>query len=51
MGGEIRSIIDALASSLLPKIVGTIFGLFLILTFAIGIIQNAYCKRRSDNVP
>ena len=42
MGGEIRSIIDALASSLLPKIVGTIFGLFLILTFAIGIIQNAY---------
>lgn len=42
MGGEIRSIIDALASSLLPKIVGIIFGLFLILTFAIGIIQNAY---------
>ena len=42
MGGEIRSIIDALASSFLPKIVGIIFGLFLILTFAIGIIQNAY---------
>ena len=39
MGGA-RSIIDALAS--IVTIVGTIFGLFLILTFAIGIIQNAY---------
>lgn len=42
MGGEIRSVIDALASSLLPKVVGTIFGLFLILTFVIGAIQNLY---------
>ena len=42
MGGDIRSIIDALASSLLPKIVGTIFGLFLVLTVAVGVIQNIY---------
>ena len=42
MGGEIRSIIDALASSLLPKIAGAIFGFFLVLTFAIGVVQNVY---------
>ena len=42
MGGEIRSIIDALASSLLPKVVGTIFGFFLVLTFGIGVVQNVY---------
>ena len=42
MGGEIRSVFEALASSLLPKIVGAIFGFFLVLTFAIGVVQNVY---------
>lgn len=42
MGIEIRSVIDALASSLLPKVVGAIFGIFLVLTFAIGVVQNVY---------
>ena len=42
MGGEIRSIIEALASSLLPKIIGVLFGLFLVLTVAVGAVQNIY---------
>lgn len=42
MGGEIRSIIDALASSLLPKVVGAIFGLFLLFTLVVGVVQNIY---------
>ena len=42
MGGEIRSIIEALASSLIPKVVGILFGFFLIVTFAVGVVQNVY---------
>lgn len=44
MGGEIRSIIEALASSLIPKIVGIFFGFFLVLTLAVGIVQNLYAS-------
>ena len=40
MGGEIRSIIDALASSLIPKVVGVLFGFFLVVTLAVGAVQN-----------
>ena len=42
MDGDVRSIIDALASSLLPKIVGVLFGFFVALTFAVGLVQNLY---------
>ena len=42
MGGEVRSIIDAVASSLLPKVVGATFGLFLLLTLVVGVVQNVY---------
>ena len=42
MGGEIRSIIDALASSLIPKVVGVLFGFFLVGTLAVGAVQNIY---------
>lgn len=42
MGGEIRSVIEALASSLIPKVVGILFGFFLIVTFAVGVVQNVY---------
>ena len=42
MGGDVRSIIDALASSLIPKIVGVLFGFFLVLTLAVGVAQNFY---------
>ena len=42
MGGEIRAVIDALASSLIPKIVGILFGFFLAITLAVGVVQNVY---------
>ena len=42
MGGEIRSIIEALASSLIPKVVGILFGFFLIVTLTVGVVQNVY---------
>ncbi|MCY3544069.1 MAG: hypothetical protein OXH22_08510 [Chloroflexi bacterium] len=42
MGGEIRSIIDALANSLIPKVVGVLFGFFLVFTLAVGVFQNLY---------
>lgn len=42
MSGEIRAIIDALASSLIPKVVGVLFGFFLVVTLAIGTAQNVY---------
>ena len=42
MGGEIRSIVEALASSLIPKVVGIAFGFFLVLTLAVGVVQNLY---------
>ena len=42
MGGEIRSIIDALASSWIPKVVGVLFGFFLVGTLAVGVAQNVY---------
>ena len=40
MGGDIRSIIDALASSWMPKVVGVVFGFFLVVTLAVGVLQN-----------
>ena len=50
MSGEIRAIIDALASSLIPKVVGVLFGFFLVVTLAVGVAQNVYTWT-DDNPP
>ena len=50
MGGEIRSIIEALAGSLIPKVVGILFGFFLAVTLAVAVVQNAYYWT-DDNPP
>ena len=42
MGSELRSIIGALANSWIPKVVGVLFGLFLLGTIGIGLTQNVY---------
>lgn len=50
MGSEIRSIIEALAGSLIPKVVGILFGFFLAVTLAVAVVQNAYYWT-GDNPP
>ena len=42
MNGDIRAAIDAIGSSSIPKLVGGLFVLFLLVTVTIGLVQNVY---------
>ena len=49
MGNEIRTVLDALANSLIPKIALGLFAFVLLFTLCIGITQNVY--RWTDSKP